>query len=139
MNFICLSYKKYDYLIKKDSISESLYLGANTTKSFSREIKILEENQTVINLDYIVEKKFGDEEFSDESMLLQISDIYCESTAEAYVKDIDLSEFRLFGSTMDSFFNKNGLLAIRYLTNNRIQYLLDIEKFIKTFKEKEND
>lgn len=135
MDFICLSYKKYDYLIKKDLIKESLYLGTNKTKDFCREIEILNQNRNVINLDYLVKKTFGDEEYSEESMLLQISENFYESTAEAFVKNIDLKEFRLFGSTMDSFCNSCGILAIRYIENNRIQYLIDIDNFIKTFKE----
>lgn len=136
VDFICLSYKKYDYLIRKDLISASFYLGAKTTDDFSHKTEILGKMENVISLDFIISKEFLDEGKSDESMVIKLRDSFYETTAEAFVKSIDLGEFRFFGKTMDFYCNNSGILAVRYLENNRIQYLFDTDKLIKKFQEK---
>lgn len=133
-DFICLSYKYTDYLIEKDAISGSLYFEQKKNTSLSRETEILGKNATVVNLDFLIKQAFWDSGVSQESMVIKVGEKYIETSAQAFVKSISLSEFKMFGSVMDKFFQKRGLVAIRYIEENRVQYLLDINTFINTFE-----
>lgn len=138
-DFICLSYKKSDFLIEKDLINASTYSGQKKELRFSRLAQVLGREVQVINFDFLVNKAFHDEGISDECMILKIHERYFETSAEAFVKSIELKELKLFGSIMDAFCQQKGILAVRYIENNRIQYLLDAGKFLQAFEEDAND
>lgn len=138
-DFICLSYKKSDFLIEKDLISVSTYSGQKKELRFSRLAQVLGREVQVINFDFLVNRAFHDEGISDECMILKIHGQYYETSAEAFVKSIELKELKLFGSIMDTFCQQKGILAVRYIAKNRIQYLLDAGKFLQAFEEDAND
>ena len=138
-DFICLSYKKSDFLIEKDLISVSTYSGQKKELRFSRLAQVLGREVQVINFDFLVNRAFHDEGISDECMILKIHGQYYETSAEAFVKSIELKELKLFGSIMDTFCQQKGILAVRYIAKNRIQYLLDAVKFLQAFEEDAND
>ena len=139
VNFICLSYKNADYLIEKNLISASNYIGAKQEPAFSRLAKVLGREVQVVSFDYLVSRAFNDEGIQDECMVLKIDGNYYETSAESFVQAIELKDFKLFGAVMDDFCQYKGLLAIKYLKNGRIQYLLDMKKFLKSFEESKND
>lgn len=125
-DFICLSYKNFEYLIEKKLVGSSQYLGTKTFEGFSREISIDNEIKNLINLDFIISKTFNDSGKSEDSMILKIADCFYETTAEAFVKSISLNEFRFFGNPIDNFSQNCGILAVRCLENNKMQYLIDL-------------
>lgn len=133
-DFICLSYQNSDYLIEKELVSSSIFFGNKPELNYSRKATLLDKKITIINFDYLAAEAFNDKGRSDQNMLMKIENNYLETTAEAFVKNIQLSEFKLFGEMLNDYCQKKGILAIRYLENNRIQYLLDINNFLKTFK-----
>lgn len=132
--FICLSYKNTDYLIEKSDVSGSLY-ESEQQLNFSHKTQASEKNNSAIDFDCLIAKDFNDSGLSGEKMIIRIGKVFIETTALAFVKTIPLSELRLFGNMMDEYFHKKGLLAIRFIEDNRIQYLLDINKYINTFKD----
>lgn len=135
MDFICLSYKNTDFLIEKSVIASSYYLGLKKSEEYSREISVEGKKVSAINFDYIVNRIFSDIGKSEESMVLKVGKLFLESSGLPYVKSIKISDFSLFGTVVDKFCEKKGILAVRYVENGRIQYLIDIEKVKNTFNE----
>jgi len=130
-NFICLTYKYTDYLIEKELVTGSVYFEQSSNSSISMNSIIPDKDCSIVDFDKLIFNTFSDSGVSREKMLIKIQDYYLDTKAQAFVCQIPLNEFKLFGKIMDSFLQKNGILAIRYLETGRVQYLLDINKFVK--------
>lgn len=134
VNLVCLAYKHFDYLIEKDWVDASFFIGTKSFQGPVRELVIDNVNRTVVNLDYLFFNLFDDAVCQEESMILKIGDEYFETSSQACVKNVSLSEFNLFGKIMDTFCHGHGIIAVRYV-GKRIQYLVDIKKILNCYKE----
>lgn len=136
IEFICLSYRNADYLMEKKDITESFfYHSKGSSMEFFHRDTIQGCEADIINFDHLAAEAFHDDSSSQESMLMKAGSFFIETSAQAFVKNIPLSTFKLLGSKMDIHCQKNGIVAIRFLENGRIQYLIDLDRFINTFKE----
>lgn len=143
--FVCLSYKDIDYLILQSSVLTSIYINPLN--------RILENDKEYIlfNKDKILCKNFFSMFYGSqieenkainalvfntetipniESVFTKKQNFALLTTSDSKVLTIPNNEFVLIKGEIGEILQSKGISAVRFI-NNRIQYFIDLEIFIK--------
>jgi len=144
-NFICLSYSSIEFLFpKEDIIAASFCDKSNLIKDVDGNLKVMVSSQYLPFIDADVAVSKLNQEIHDKEIKTCIviknngffkdsENLAIVTSSDCKVIELPLDSFSLFSDIYSEDLKRKGIIACRF--NEKIGYLIDIDKFLKKYQE----